>query len=76
MNILNILKIGDTESEDFSFSSFLYLFFKRHALGFPCCSVENNIPVEQEMQVRSMGQKDPLEKEMPTQTSILAWGIS
>ena len=29
----------------------------------------------QEMQVRSLGQEDPLEKEMVTQTSILAWKI-
>ena len=29
----------------------------------------------QETQVRSLGQKDPLEKEMDTQSSILAWRI-
>ena len=29
----------------------------------------------QETQVRSLGQKDPLEKEMATYSSILAWGI-
>ena len=29
----------------------------------------------QETQVRSLGQKDPLEKEMATQSSILAWKI-
>ena len=29
----------------------------------------------QEMQVQSLGQEDPLEKEMATQTSILAWEI-
>ena len=29
----------------------------------------------QEMQVRSLGQKDPLEKEMVTHSSILAWKI-
>ena len=27
----------------------------------------------QEMQVRSLGQEDPLEKEMATRSSILAW---
>ena len=27
----------------------------------------------QEMQVRSLGQKDPLEKEMATHSNILAW---
>ena len=29
----------------------------------------------QEMQVRPLGQEDPLEKEMATQSSILAWRI-
>ena len=29
----------------------------------------------QETQVRSLGQEDPLEKEMATHTSILAWSI-
>ena len=29
----------------------------------------------QEMLVRSLGQKDPLEKEMATHSSILAWKI-
>ena len=30
----------------------------------------------QEMQVRSLGQEGPLEKEMATQSSILAWEMS
>ena len=29
----------------------------------------------QEMQVRSLGQEDPLEREMATHSSILAWEI-
>ena len=29
----------------------------------------------QEIQVQSLGRKDPLEKEMPTHSSILAWRI-
>ena len=29
----------------------------------------------QEIQVRSLGQEDPLEKEMATHSSILAWEI-
>ena len=32
-----------------------------------------NPPAMQEMQVLSLGQEDPLEKEMPTHSSILAW---
>ena len=30
----------------------------------------------QEMQVQSLGREDPLEKEMATHSSILAWQIS
>ena len=30
----------------------------------------------QEILVRSLGQEDPLEKEMATHCSILAWGIT
>ena len=36
--------------------------------------VENLLPV-QEMQIRSLGQEDPLEKEMATHSRILAWKI-
>ena len=32
-----------------------------------------NLPVMQEMRVQSLGQEDPLEKEMATHSSILAW---
>ena len=34
-----------------------------------------NLLAMQETQVRSLGQKDPLEKEMATHSSILAWRI-
>ena len=34
-----------------------------------------NLPEMQETQVRSLSQKDPLEKEMATHSSILAWKI-
>ena len=33
------------------------------------------LPPMQETQVRSLGQEDPLEKEMATHSSILAWRI-
>ena len=46
-----------------------------HAAGFPGGSVVKNPPAKQEMQVRSLGQKDPLEKKMATHFSILAWKI-
>ena len=34
-----------------------------------------NLPAMQETQVRSLGGEDPLEKEMATHFSILAWRI-
>ena len=34
-----------------------------------------NLPVMQEEWVQSLGQEDPLEKEMATHSSILAWRI-
>ena len=33
------------------------------------------LPAVQETQVRSLGREDPLEKEMATYSSILAWKI-
>ena len=35
----------------------------------------NNPPAVQETQVQSLGQEDPLEKEMAAHSSILAWKI-
>ena len=35
-----------------------------------------NLPAMQEMQVRSLGREDPLEKEMAMHSSILPWRIS
>ena len=37
--------------------------------------VEKNLPVMQETSVQSLGWEDPLEKEMATLSSILAWRI-
>ena len=34
-----------------------------------------NLPAMQETRVRSLGGEDPLEKEMATHSSILAWRI-
>ena len=34
-----------------------------------------NLPAMQETRVQSLGQEDPLEKEMATHSSVLAWKI-
>ena len=43
--------------------------------GFPDGSVVKNLPAMQETWVRSLVQEDPLEKQMTTLSSILAWEI-
>ena len=45
-------------------------------MGFPGGIVIKNPPAKQEMQVQSLAWEDPLEKEMATHSSILAWRIS
>ena len=35
-----------------------------------------NVPANEEMWIQSLGQEDPLEKEMAIHSSILAWEIS
>ena len=44
-------------------------------LGFPGGWAVKNPLAMQETWVRSLGQEDPLEKEMETHSSILAWEI-
>ena len=59
------------------------MFIKRFLISYiytlkwlPGGSVVRNPPVMQEMWVRPLGQEDPLEKEMATNSNILAWRIS
>ena len=44
-------------------------------MGFPGGSEVKNLPTRQEMQVRSLVQEDPLEGDIATHSSILAWRI-
>ena len=52
----------------------LYSVFKKRA--FLVAQIVENPPAMQETQVRSLGWEDPLEEEMATHSSILAWKIS
>ena len=45
-------------------------------MGLPGGSVVKNQPAKQEMQILSLGQEDPLEKEMATYSRILAREIT
>ena len=44
-----------------------------HSKGFPGVSEVKNLPEMKEMWAQSLGEEDPLEKEMATHSSILAW---
>ena len=44
-------------------------------MGFPGGPEVKNLPTVQETWVQSLRQEDPLEKEMATHSSILAWRI-
>ena len=42
---------------------------------FPAGSAVKHLPAKQEIQVRSLGQEDPLERKRATCSSILVWEI-
>ena len=42
---------------------------------FPVVQMVKNLPAMQETWVQSLGQEDPLEKEMATHSSIIAWEV-
>ena len=44
-------------------------------IGLPGDSGVKNLSDKQETQIPSLGQKDPLEEEMATHSSVLAWRI-
>ena len=44
-------------------------------MGFLGGAVVKNLPAKQVTQVQALGWEDPLEKEMATHSSILAWRI-
>ena len=50
-------------------------FFLWHTLASLVAQMVKNLPAMQETWVRSLGQEDPLEKEMATHSSIVAWRI-
>ena len=64
------LLIGRTVRDKSFFLSYFFLL-----AGFPRWLSVKNLSATQETQVRSLGQEDPLEKEMAIHSSILAWEI-
>ena len=53
----------------------MYFFSIIVDLGFPDGTVVKKPPAMQETRVQSLGWEDPLEEEMVTHPSILAWEI-
>ena len=53
-------------------SAFLVLFF---SVASPVAEMVKNLPAMWEIQILSLGWEDPLDKEMATHSSILAWRI-
>ena len=51
----------------------LFFLVVNHSKGFPGVSEVKNLPGMKEMWVQSLGQEDPLEKEMAIHSSIFAW---
>ena len=49
--------------------------FLQYSKGLPIAHSIKNLPAMQETRVQSLGQEDPLEKGMATNSSILAWRI-
>ena len=81
LQVLPYSLISFTEKNSFSFSSHLFIFLTIpiiHSIiqsqeDFPIAQMEKNLPAMQEIWVQSLGQEIPLEQEMATHSSILAW---
>ena len=62
-----------------SFVKFLFSLWKLQIFSLPLAllvaQAVKRLPATWETRVRSLGQEDPLEKEMATHSSILAWKI-
>ena len=59
----------------FHFDSYLHLIHDWSGLAAAVAQMVKDLPTVQEAQVHSLGQEDPLEKEMATHSSLLAWRI-
>ena len=58
-----------------SFFVNIYAHTHTHTHGFPSDTEVKNLPTMQETWIPSLGWEDPLEKEMATHSSTLAWKI-
>ena len=76
--ILNMFQFN-ISTQAFQASNDVQLIIFEHSFssfwGFPSGSAVNSLPEMQETWVSSLGWEDPLEEEMATSSSILAWKI-
>ena len=56
-------------------TSMFHLFAVSMLTAFLVAKMVKNLPAMQKTQVQSLGQEDPLEEEMATHSSILAWRV-
>ena len=75
--ICNKLKIEDNTFFTANYMSIqLYVNYSQYKIGHPwCLKMVKHVPAMRETWVQSLGREDPLEKEMGTHSSILAWKI-
>ena len=69
------LSEGEETILPLSLSFFSFLCGSKPTEGFLVPQSVKNLPAVQEIRVRSLGLEDPLEKEMVTHSSTLAWKI-
>ena len=67
--------VSKSKSLLFFKKKFVYLFGYALSWTSLVAQLVKNLPEMQEIRVRFLGQEDPLEKEMPTHSSIFAWRI-
>ena len=58
-----------------NFSSFSWIYWDKNFLNWMVAQMVKHLPAMWETQDRSLGREDPLEKEMATHSSTLAWKI-
>ena len=70
-----LYKIGDIANNGVQPLKIVLFFFFLMFGASLMVQLVKNLPVTQETGVQSLGREDPLEKEMATHSSILAWRI-
>ena len=74
LNIIFITLVVESKARSHAMNYMVFLNFELYVLlDFSIAQMVKNLPAMQEAWVQSLDQEDPLEKEMATHSSILAW---